>query len=140
MTARISFILRWTSNVGKLWKEDDDILPVATLSISVSPSYFCTSFFSSLPRLHLVAASFFYRYIGPQICRWSRIVAASGKSASTQHSCLQLKKTHFSLFGLGNHLRCDNLLSVAFHVLAYEFQVPIPSANIFKEQDLNSVR
>jgi hypothetical protein len=44
------------------------------------------------------------------------------------------------LFGLGNHLRCDNLLSVAFHVLAYEFEVPIPSAHIFKEQDLNSVR
>ncbi len=46
-----------TSIVGKISKEEDDILPIATLSISVSHSSFCTSFLSRLPRLHLVAAA-----------------------------------------------------------------------------------
>jgi hypothetical protein len=38
--------------------------------------------------------------VGLSICGWSQILAASGKSASTQHSCLQLKKTQFSLLAL----------------------------------------
>ncbi len=37
------------------------------------------------------------------------------------------QETPIQLVGLGNHLRCDDPLSVTFHVLAYEFQVCIYS-------------
>jgi len=61
--------------------------------------------------------------IGPDllsICGWSWIqAAASGKSASTQTFLFAAQENPIQqLIGLGNHLRCDNLLSVTFHVIA----------------------